>query len=125
MMDVDGAVTGDRSRTIRRSCYAAVVVVMGCLSGCSAGSAPVTGVLTGNARACASLASVPMANLGVYRGSVLVARGRVPDDTTYRFVLPPGTYDITNTGNRDGGSGRSVTVVAGKTSQMDVPNLCF
>ena len=117
--------TAGRSRTIRCSCLGAVVVVVGSLSGCSAGPTPVTGVLTGNARACAGLASIPMANLGVYRGSVLVASKRVPDNTTYRFVVPPGIYYITNTGNVDGGSGRSVTVVAGKTSEMDVPNLCF
>ncbi len=58
--------TRERSRTIRPSCLGAVVVVVGCLSGCSAAPTPVTGFLTGNARACAGLASVPMANLGVY-----------------------------------------------------------
>ena len=117
--------TAGRTRTIRLFGLATAVVLVGCLSGCSTAQTPATGVLTGNARACAGLASVPVANLGVYRGSVLVASERVPDNTAYRFVLRPGIYSITNTGSADGGLGRSATVVAGKTSKMDVPNLCF
>jgi hypothetical protein len=82
------------------------------------------GVLTGTAYACSGPAYVATANLQVYRGNVLVATRRVPNGSTYRFVLPPGRYYITNTGNLESGLGRSATVVAADTSHVDVPDLC-
>ncbi len=82
------------------------------------------GVLTGTAYACSGPAYVATANLLVYRGDVLVATRRVPNASTYRFVLPPGHYYITNTGNPESGLGRSATVVAGDISHVDVPDLC-
>jgi len=81
-------------------------------------------VLTGTARACAGLAYVPTAHLQVYRGDVLVAAQRVPDNSTYRFVLPPGRYDITNTGNPQRPLGHPVSVSAGATIHVNIPNDC-
>jgi len=83
-----------------------------------------TGVLTGTAYSCSGPANAATANLQVYRGGVLVATRQVPNRGTYRIVLPPGHYYITNTGNRDAGLGRSATVVAGDISHVDVPDLC-
>jgi hypothetical protein len=101
-----------------------------------------SGVLTGNARACSGLAYVPTAHLQVYRGDVLIASERVPDNSTYRFVVAPGRYYVTNTGNAGfappvGGNGivgkgglsrpypPSVSVSAGGTTHVNVPDDCF
>ena len=83
-----------------------------------------TGILTGNAQACAGLAYVPMANLQVYRGDSLVTAQRVPNGSTYRFVLPPGEYYVTNTGTPQRPLGRSVSVSSGGTAHVDIPNDC-
>lgn len=68
---------------------------------------------------------MPTANLQVYRANVLLTAKRVPDNSTYHLVLPPGRYYMTNTGNSEPGLGRSATVVAGVTSHVDVPDLCM
>jgi hypothetical protein len=91
---------------------------------CTGHNGASTGVLTGIARACSGLAYVPTANLQVYRGDVLVAAKRVPDNTTYRFVLSPGRYYITNTGTSQRPLGHSVSVSAGDTTHTNVPNDC-
>jgi len=102
------------------------VVVLAGLSACTATSTPTTGVLTGTASACSGVAFklTPTARLTVYKGTAVVATQQVPNGSTYRFVLPPGQYYITNTGNPVQASDREVTVVAGRTTRKDVPNLC-
>ncbi len=104
-----------------------VLVVSSLLAGACGGARPgaATGVLTGTAQACASLQYVATARVEVYRNSVLVASRHVPNGGTYRFVLPPGRYDVTDTGNPEPRSGRAATVIAGRTSSIDVPDMCF
>jgi hypothetical protein len=84
-----------------------------------------SGVLTGTAQACGGLMYVPTAHLEVYRGELLVAAQRVPNNGTYRFDLPPGHYDVTNTGNPGTPSGHPVSVSSGRTSHLDVLNDCY
>jgi hypothetical protein len=95
----------------------------------------VTGVLTGTADACAGLPGhVPTAaNLRVYRGDAATARKdvyrpvdpvaekQVPNNSTYRFVLPPGRYFITNSSTQ---FAHPFVLVAGSTIHLDVPNGC-
>jgi hypothetical protein len=121
-----------------------VLAVLAILAGActSHGDTALSGVLTGNARACSGMAYVPTAHLEVYRGDVLVASERVPDNNTYRFVLAPGRYDVTNTGNAgfvlpvgrhsitDRGAlprpfALAASVSAGNTTHVNVPNNCF
>jgi hypothetical protein len=87
-------------------------------------AAATTGVVTGIADACAGLLSVATAHLEVYRGDVLVARQQVPNGTTYRFVLPPGLYTVTNTGDPKD-MGHQVSVAGGHTSALDIADACF
>jgi hypothetical protein len=121
---------------------AALAVLSILSSACTAHSEASAGVLTGNARACGALAYVPTAHLQVYKGDVLIASKGVPDNSTYRFVLAPGHYYITNTGNagfvqglgrysftKSGNLSRplaqSVSVTAGGTTHLNVPNDCY
>ena len=85
---------------------------------------PTTGVLTGIAYACAALRTVPIAHLTVFRNGVVVATSSVPNGTTYRFVLPPGKYDISNYSTEPGPLGHTVSVVAGHTTRVTVRNIC-
>ena len=106
------------------------------LAGCS--SSPTTphqstGVLTGTAQACAGLAYVPTATLRVYRGDAAtarndvyrranpVARKQVPTNTSYRFVLAPGRYFITNSSTQ---FAHPFVLLAGRKVHLDVPNWC-
>jgi hypothetical protein len=115
---------------------AAPVALLLVLAGCS--SSPTsphaaTGVVTGTAQACAGPAYVPTANLRVYRGDAAtarndvyrranaVARKQVPTNMTYRFVLPPGRYFITNSSTQ---FARPFVLSAGTTVHLDVPNWC-
>jgi hypothetical protein len=112
------------------------------ISACTGHSEVSTGVLTGNAQACSGIEFVPTAHLEVYKGAVLIASKVVPDNTTYRFVLPAGHYFITNTGNagfvaplgrhdltQTGNLPRplahSVSVSPGGTAQVNVPDDCM
>jgi hypothetical protein len=114
---------------------ASIALLVG-LAGCS--SSPTspqaaTGVLTGTAEACAGLAYVPKANLRVYRGDAItarrevyrpadpVARKQVPTNTTYRFVLAPGRYFITNSSTQ---FAHPFVLTGGSTVHLDVPNWC-
>ena len=80
-------------------CFLALLSVLA--SACAGHKGVSTGVLTGAVHACAGPAHVVTAHLQVYRGDALIATRAVPDDSTYRFVLPPGQYYVTNTGNRE------------------------
>jgi hypothetical protein len=112
-----------------------VVLLLG-LAGCSSSpNAPhaMTGVVTGIAQACAGPLYEPTANLRVYQGDATTARNdvyrrvdpvateHVPTDTTYRFVLPPGRYFITNSSTQ---FAHPFALSGGKTVHLDVPNWC-
>jgi hypothetical protein len=86
--------------------------------------AAATGVVTGTADACSGIMAEATAHLEVYRDDVLVARQQVPNGSTYRFVLPPGRYIVTNTGNPQN-IGDGVTVSGGHTSELDIADSCF
>lgn len=117
----DGKVSHQRSMVW---VAAAAVGVVLALSGCAPPSnpPPPDGVVTGTARACAGPIVMPLANLTEYRGAVVVATQRVPDNGTYRFVLSPGQYLLTNTGSPEGG--HLVSVPSGGTVHVDVPDEC-
>jgi len=69
------------------------------LGACSfdAGTAlPRKGVVEGKAVPCAGPMEIPTAHLAVFRGRTLVASGRFPTGSTFRFVLRPGRYAITD-----------------------------
>jgi hypothetical protein len=103
------------------------------------------GVLTGTAQACSGLLYVPTASLDVYRvptlpnqnniglnrehasgligeshGVVLVATRKVPNESTYRFVLRPGHYYITNVGHFAPPLGYAASIASDRTSHVDV-----
>jgi len=101
---------------------AAVAGLSAVSAGCSTG--PTTGVLTGTAWACAGpRVAVHTAYLTVFRGSDRVAHAELPGgSTSYRFVLPPGQYTVTNTGVSY--NHPNATVVAGETTHVNVPDLC-
>jgi len=120
-------------------CRASAVVVLAVVAGLAAacggshgtagrrpGTTPAaaTGVVTGTADACSGIMAEATAHLEVYRGDVLVARQQVPNGTTYRFVLPPGRYIVTNTGNPQN-IGDGVSVSDGHTSELDIADSCF
>jgi hypothetical protein len=89
--------------------------------------------VTGTAQACAGPAYVPTANLRVYRGDAVtaendvyrrvdpVATKMVPNNTRYRFVLPPGRYFVTNSSTQ---FAHTFVLSAGRTVHLDVPNWC-
>jgi hypothetical protein len=110
------------------------------------------GVLTGTVQACSGVLYVPTATLDVYRvprppsqsgiggldrenattligeshGVILVATKKVPNDSTYRFVLRPGHYYITNVGHFEPPLGYAASIASGQTSQVDVlGNYCM
>jgi len=96
---------------------------MGSLTGLAACSPPAaTGVLTVTAWPCAGPRHVHTALVEVFLGTRLVAHDDVPGGSTYRFVLSPGRYEITNTG-RPGGT-PNAAVVAGTVTRVDLPDLC-
>ena len=111
---------------------ALLLVLAGCSSSPTSPHAA-TGIVTGTAQACAGPAYVPTANLRVYRGDAAtarndvyrranaVARKQVPTNTTYRFVLPPGRYFITNSSTQ---FAHPFVLSAGTTVHLDVPNWC-
>lgn len=104
---------------------ASAVGVALALPGCTrlSNPPPPDGVLTGTARACVGAAlDMPLANLTVYRGAIVVATQRVPDNGTYHFVLVPGHYVVSNTGSPQGG--HVVSVPSGGTVHVNVPNEC-
>jgi hypothetical protein len=126
----------------RRRAFSVLAVLSILISACTGHTEVSTGVLTGNAQACSGIESVPTAHLDVHKGTVLIASKDVPDNTTYRFVLPAGHYDITNTGTagflpplgrndltRKGNFPRplahSVSISPGGTAHVDVPDDCM
>lgn len=98
------------------------VIAVSFLGSLAACGGPQTGVLTGKAWPCAGPSFIHTARLWVYRGRTAVAHTEVPGGSTYRFVLPPGRYVVTNTGT-SGGTPNAV-VVAGGTTRVNVPDLC-
>jgi len=97
----------------------AVVLVLGGLAGCGS---PQTGVLTGTAWPCAGPSFIHIAHLWVFKGDKVVKQAAVPGGRSYRFVLRPGRYLITNTGNPGGPS--NAVVIVGQTTHVNVPDLC-
>jgi len=96
------------------------VLAIATLAGCSAG--PTTGVLTGKAWPCAGPHFIHVAHLTVFRGTTPVDHAQIPGGSTYRFVLPPGRYLVTNTGGPGGAP--NVVVETGRTTHVNVPDLC-
>ena len=84
-----------------------------------------SGVATGRAVACAGPSTVSIAQLSLYRGSTLVRRSSVTSGTTFHFVLPPGTYVISNEGHpgRYVGS-KPFRVRSGQTTHVTVRDYC-
>jgi hypothetical protein len=118
----------------------------GGLAGHSASSRTPPGVLTGTAQACSGLLAAPVARLEVYRvtgrpsgqGSATVRFGwaaaqqttflssqQVRNGGTYRFVLAPGRYDITNTGELQSGFYLTTSIESGRVRHLDVPDVCM
>jgi hypothetical protein len=64
-------------------------------SGCSAAPAR-KGAVSGTAVPCSGPMRIPTAHLDVFRGKAIVASGRFPTGSTFRFVLAPGRYTITD-----------------------------
>jgi hypothetical protein len=84
-----------------------------------------SGSATGRAVACAGPATTTVAHLSVYRGSTLIRRSTITGGTTFHFVLPPGTYFISNEGH----PGRYVgsnpfRVRAGRTTHVEMKDYC-
>ncbi len=117
----------------------AAATLLGVLGLCGCSSSPTSphassGVLTGTAQACAGPVSVPIATLRVYRGDANTANRdvyrpskplvteRVPTNSTYRFVLAPGRYFITNSSPQ---FAHPFVLLAGATQHIDVPNWCM
>jgi hypothetical protein len=87
---------------------------------------PKPGVATGRAVPCAGPPTVTIANLSVYHGSTLIRRSSVPAGTTFRFVLPPGTYVISNQGHPGQYVGsKPFRVRSGHTTHVVVRNFCM
>ena len=103
----------------------AVVFAIGlALSACP--SSP-SGVMTGRVYTCTGLAfanRVPPATLEVYRDNRLVVYRRLPNGSTYRFVLAPGHYLVSNTGNAQTDA-HPFDVLAGQTVHLDIPDECM
>jgi hypothetical protein len=140
---------------VRSTVFAVLVVLLAAgLVACSANPTQgihKPGVLTGTAQACSGVLYVPTATLDVYRvptlpsqnnigldrehataligdshGVVLVATKKFPNDSTYRFVLRPGHYYITNVGHFQPPLGYAASIASGRTSQVDVlGNYCM
>jgi hypothetical protein len=74
---------------------------------------------------CAGPSTVSIAQLNVYRGSTLVRRSSVTSGTTFHFVLPLGTYVISNQGHpgRYVGS-KPFRVRSGQTTHVTVGDYC-
>jgi hypothetical protein len=83
---------------------------------------------TGPVQVLARLPAAPGTWMIVYPKGPAVASQHISDnyDQTFRFGLPPGHYVLA--GQYDHGSGydtfREVTVTAGATLRVDLPNLC-
>ena len=109
----------------RRTFGVAAIVAIS-LSACTS-STPTTGILTGTADACTGLAGSTTSSVSVvvFQGKQTVARQVVHNGGTYRIVLAPGTYGITNEGTPQQGLGLGAKIVAGKTNHLDLPNTCF
>lgn len=84
------------------------------------------GVATGRAVACSGPALDPVAHLNVYKGKTLVRSTSLPQGSTFRFILKPGTYVISNEGH----PGRYVgsapfKVLAGRSTHVTVRDFCM
>jgi hypothetical protein len=113
--------------TIRLLTVSAFLVLGLAVAGCSSG--PTTGVLTGIASPCGGPTPCPgrssiepKAYLTVYSGSITVVCAQVAGWSTYRFVLPAGSYPITDTGDHVGAV--STDVKAGRTTRLNVYDTC-
>jgi hypothetical protein len=52
----------------------------------------------------------------------VVASASIPSGELYRFTLPPGHYELTNTGSQ--ALAHPVDVTARSTARLDLPDLC-
>ncbi len=112
------------TRTMRRILPSSVLVLVLSLGSLGAGAShPRTGVATGTAVPCTGPLNVPIAHLGVYRGTRLVAARSVPTGRRFRFVLPPGRYTISNEGHPDGSP--TFVVRPGRTTHVRVFDYCM
>jgi hypothetical protein len=106
----------------RPALIAGVVATVVALAGCSSPPAAVTGVMTGRADACGGApAYLPTAQLHIYKSGSLVTNKSVPNGSTYKFVLPAGTYLVTNSSLQ---MAHQVKVRPGGTVHQDIPNDC-
>lgn len=97
------------------------------LAACGSGEENASkGILTGTAQACAGLpGSTPSsAQVTVFMRGTSVAHRVIRNGGTYRIVLVPGVYDVTNEGTPGSGLGLGTTIIAGKTTHLDLPNSC-
>jgi hypothetical protein len=94
------------------------------LASFSAGAAPpIKGTVIGKAVPCSGPMYVPTSHLSVFRGAALVAAGRFRSGSTFRFVLPPGRYVITD--NRaDPAGGTHFRIRAGRLAHVVVIDGC-
>jgi hypothetical protein len=96
------------------------------LSACAGTTTPTTGVLTMTEGACTGKPGVviPKSQVTVLDGGQPVARQAVRAGETYRFVLPPGRYMVADAGAPEEGQRLGVTVIAGRTTHLGLPNVC-
>jgi len=116
---------GEHNATMGVRIAIAGLAVAGLLGGCAAAS-PV-GVLTGTAEACVGVVlpgSHVEANVWAFRNGHLIGHKRVPSGTTYRFLLPPGSYGVTNMNNSPSAVLHVVQVFANRTTTVDLPDVC-
>jgi len=97
----------------------AVALLLGGVGACGSTQ---TGVLTGTAWPCVGPSFIHTAHLWVFKDDKVVKHAEVPGGGTYRFVLPPGRYLVTNTGASRAPS--NAVVVAGQTTDVNVLDRC-
>jgi len=108
------------SITASRFLICTALLATAVLAGCSAGST--TGVLTGIDDACSGPLRPDSAHVWVVRGTTTVAHAQVPNGGTYRFVLAPGRYKVSNVNDLRGTP--NALVVAGRTTNVNLPDQC-
>ena len=101
------------------------ITALAFVPGVASASGSKFGVATGKAIACSGPAFEPVAHLSVYREDSLIRSLSLPQGDTFRFMLKPGVYVISNQGH----PGRYVgsppfRVRSGRTTHVTVRNFC-